>query len=230
MATPGGYASVSSHEDSALFPASNPFAPSSTSASSPSSSSALNPDAEFGSLQQTATSVNIEESTGQPPASKHSVAIFFLFFFKLSSMLIFIFSNYVDNFILVFITSVLLFAFDFWTVKNVSGRLLVGLRWWNEVLEDGTNVWVFESKPNNKQVNQQDSFLFWSALYGTPVIWLLFGIAALLSNWSKLLIVIVAETLACANVVGYWKCQKDAGKKLKSFIAQQIVTNAMENA
>jgi hypothetical protein len=27
----------------------------------------------------------------------------------------------------------LLLAFDFWTVKNVTGRLLVGLRWWNEV-------------------------------------------------------------------------------------------------
>jgi len=22
-------------------------------------------------------------------------------------------------------------ALDFWTVKNVSGRLLVGLRWWS---------------------------------------------------------------------------------------------------
>jgi hypothetical protein len=34
---------------------------------------------------------------------------------------------------------------DFWTVKNVSGRLLVGLRWWNEIKEDGESVWVFES-------------------------------------------------------------------------------------
>ena len=36
--------------------------------------------------------------------------------------------------------------FDFWTVKNVSGRILVGLRWWNEVKEDQT-VWIFEAKP-----------------------------------------------------------------------------------
>ena len=26
-------------------------------------------------------------------------------------------------------------------------RLLVGLRWWNEVKDDGENVWIFESKP-----------------------------------------------------------------------------------
>ena len=37
-------------------------------------------------------------------------------------------------------------AFDFWVVKNVSGRILVGLRWWNEVKSDGTEVWVYESK------------------------------------------------------------------------------------
>lgn len=31
------------------------------------------------------------------------------------------------------------------TVQNVTGRLLVGLRWWNEVDENGQNHWVFES-------------------------------------------------------------------------------------
>ena len=34
----------------------------------------------------------------------------------------------------------------FWFVKNIAGRVLVGLRWWNEVKEDGTEIWVFESK------------------------------------------------------------------------------------
>ncbi len=33
----------------------------------------------------------------------------------------------------IFIVVVLLFAFDFWTVKNVTGRLLVGLKWWSEI-------------------------------------------------------------------------------------------------
>ena len=49
------------------------------------------------------------------------------------------------GFVTTFVFIVLLLAFDFWTVKNVSGRLLVGLRWWNEVREDGTNEWLFES-------------------------------------------------------------------------------------
>jgi hypothetical protein len=42
-------------------------------------------------------------------------------------------SIYTKSFIIVFITVITFLAFDFWTVKNVSGRLLVGLRWWNKV-------------------------------------------------------------------------------------------------
>ena len=78
---------------------------------------------------------------------------------------------FTDRFVLVFVTLVLLLAFDFWAVKvrtpctrtrgvsslltrhpasvsglqNVTGRLLVGLRWWNNMKEDGTSEWVFES-------------------------------------------------------------------------------------
>ena len=42
-------------------------------------------------------------------------------------------------------------------VKNISGRLLVGLRWWNEINLDGSSSWIFESKPDNTLVNKQDS-------------------------------------------------------------------------
>lgn len=30
--------------------------------------------------------------------------------------------------------------------ENVTGRLLVGLRWWNQVNEDGHSHWMFESR------------------------------------------------------------------------------------
>lgn len=44
-----------------------------------------------------------------------------------------------------FIIVVLLSAFDFWTVKNVTGRLLVGLRWSSDFDENGKEVWRFDS-------------------------------------------------------------------------------------
>ncbi len=54
---------------------------------------------------------------------------------------------------IVFITVVLSSSIDFWFVKNVSGRynkrelnrISVGLRWWNEIREDGEDVWIYES-------------------------------------------------------------------------------------
>ena len=45
---------------------------------------------------------------------------------------------------------VVLLALDFWTVRNVSGRVLVGLRFWNQVDEDGTSFWVFEHRNVSK--------------------------------------------------------------------------------
>jgi len=50
-------------------------------------------------------------------------------------------ASYVINFVI----TIALLAIDFWTVKNVTGRLLVGLRWWNDVDELGASTWKFES-------------------------------------------------------------------------------------
>lgn len=33
--------------------------------------------------------------------------------------------------------------------QNVTGRLMVGLRWWNHIDEDGKSHWVFESRKVN---------------------------------------------------------------------------------
>ena len=48
--------------------------------------------------------------------------------------------------IILLLSVALLLAADFWTVKNITGRLLVGLRWWNKVNEDGSTEWIFESR------------------------------------------------------------------------------------
>lgn len=51
-----------------------------------------------------------------------------------------------DSFITSFVFVILLLSADFWTVKNITGRLLVGLRWWNYVDDAGASHWVFESR------------------------------------------------------------------------------------
>ena len=61
-----------------------------------------------------------------------------------------------------YIIVISLSALDFWTVKNVSGRydqfliysfyyrILVGLRWWSRVRNDGKEEWHYESLEKSK--------------------------------------------------------------------------------
>lgn len=37
-------------------------------------------------------------------------------------------------------------TFVLFLFQNVTGRLLVGLRWWNQIDDDGKSLWVFEAK------------------------------------------------------------------------------------
>ncbi|XP_056018952.1 uncharacterized Golgi apparatus membrane protein-like protein CG5021 isoform X2 [Ostrea edulis] len=79
---------------------------------------------------------------------KHPVAVFCHVAFRALAVLLFILCGWFStSFITNFILIVILLSMDFWTVKNISGRLLVGLRWWNYVDDDGVSHWVYESRP-----------------------------------------------------------------------------------
>jgi hypothetical protein len=67
--------------------------------------------------------------------------------FKIAALLSFILLDlFVSSEAVAYLVVILLGAMDFWVTKNISGRILVGLRWWNEVKEDGSEVWIYESK------------------------------------------------------------------------------------
>lgn len=100
---------------------------------------------------------------GGDNSRKHPIAVFFHLAFKISAIVLYLVIKLItDSFILSFIIIVLLLAADFWTVKNVTGRLLVGLRWWHYVKEDGTNVWMFESSKN--PINAVEAVIFCTLL------------------------------------------------------------------
>ena len=84
---------------------------------------------------------------------------------------------------MIFIITILLLAADFYYLKNIAGRRLVGLRWWNEVdPATGDSHWVFESsEPGTKVINATDSRFFWLAIYAQPLLWILLAIVALFS-------------------------------------------------
>lgn len=158
--------------------------------------------------------------------SSHPIALFFYIFFRVSPVVIYIFGNIIINqvttkntFILHFIVLILLITADFWNLKNISGRLLVGLRWWNETnmidpsTSDGSkdfeNVWVFESSDPNRYINPIDSKVFWLLLYGQPLAWILLAFLAFLKfEFLYMLLLIVAITLSMTNALAFTKCDK----------------------
>jgi len=85
--------------------------------------------------------------------------------------------------VMVFIITILLLAADFYYLKNIAGRRLVGLRWWNEVdPSTGDSHWVFESsEPGTKTINPTDSRFFWLAIYLQPLLWIALTIWAIVT-------------------------------------------------
>ena len=75
------------------------------------------------------------QKQGRP--SRTTVVVLHLAF-KITAIVVYIFGGMISkSFIGVFITIMLLLSCDFWIVKNISGRLLAGLRWWSAVDDDG---------------------------------------------------------------------------------------------
>jgi len=161
--------------------------------------------------------------------SSHPTALIFHLLFRTAAIGVYMFSWIIlgNSFILPFVLTVLLLAMDFWTVKNVTGRLLVGLRWWTEPKADGSTAWIFESKPSNSfRPNPVDSRIFWWSLYLFPAVWSVLGLIALLRlQLSWLIVVGMAVMLSGTNLVGYTKCDKDARKKLMSGLGTRFMSS-----
>ena len=151
--------------------------------------------------------------------TRHPIAAFFHICFKSIALFLYIFHSWLSStYVTSFVMIVLLLAIDFWTVKNITGRLLVGLRWWNRLAEDGlTNEWIFESSTNYSAIPTLDRRLFWGTLYLTPVIFSFFFLTSFLSfSWDWSLISGIGVGLTGANLFGYIKCSKDAQNRLSS--------------
>jgi hypothetical protein len=102
---------------------------------------------------------------------------------------------------MVFIITVLLLAADFYYVKNIAGRRLVGLRWWNEAdLQTGDSRWVFESAdPNTRETNATDRRFFWLAMYAQPALWIALAVVACVKlNFVSL--TLVGESLSVLSL------------------------------
>ncbi|KAJ7316129.1 hypothetical protein JRQ81_002291 [Phrynocephalus forsythii] len=164
-----------------------------------------------------------DERSRRPKKSKikHPVASFFHLFFRLSAIIVYLLSELFGSYIPSMVTIILLLSCDFWAVKNVTGRLMVGLRWWNQVDDDGKSHWVFEARKasaqGKKATSEAESRIFWLGLITFPLLWVIFAFSALFSFRVKwLAVVIMGVALQGANLYGYIRCKVGSKKNLTS--------------
>ncbi|KAG8855076.1 Golgi apparatus membrane protein tvp23 [Serendipita sp. 411] len=144
--------------------------------------------------------------------SSHPVALLFLYLFRTLAIVIYIIGGFLtDDYVLSTVAVVVLLSADFWTCRNVSGRTLVGLRFWNFIDEDGSSRWIFEARDPSRPANPIDSKMFWTAIYLFPVLWiLLFIISILKLNLSFVPLVALALIFNITNAVGFTYADRDA--------------------
>ncbi|KAI5123571.1 hypothetical protein M0805_003389 [Coniferiporia weirii] len=177
--------------------------------------------------------------------SSHPLVLFCLYFFRVTALAVYILCGlFTDNYVLSTVIVVVLLAMDFWNCRNVAGRRLVGLRYWNQVDDDGESYWVFESRDPSRPANPIDARLvvLCVALYVFPALWTGLLIVSILKFNTFLPIVILALVFNITNAVGFTYADRDAKQRWANNIAAsgwgmglgglggQLLGNAMKNS
>ena len=143
------------------------------------------------------------KKSSHPPIALTTVGL------KIAALFFFLFLGIVASDAFVMIVVILLDAIDFWYTKNISGRLLVGLRWWNKYdPEKQQDIWAFESKNEIKEANI-DRNTFWISLYGFTGAWLVLAIwECVMLNFMWAFLCLISLVIAGTNTYGFFRCSR----------------------
>ena len=144
---------------------------------------------------------------------------------KLASIIsFFLFSIFLSNEAIIMFIVVLIGLCDFWMTKNISGRFLAGLRWYNLLKsETNTEIWVFEGKKENDS-NMINRSIFWYSLYINDIIWIVLFIwefIRLRFDWSFICLILIIFSFT--NTYGFYKSSKIQQKGTKFLIKKYLV-------
>lgn len=137
---------------------------------------------------------------------------------KAACVFYYLFCNFFnDSFVSNFVLLLFLITSDFWITKNISGRLLVGLRWWSIVdPATGDSQWVFEKASEARPIDKGEAGIFWTALLAMPAVWGFFAFTAFLTfSFQWLTVIVVAISLNTSNAYGYIRCRLGSDKSIK---------------
>eukprot|EP01015_Nassula_variabilis_P021700 TRINITY_DN3894_c0_g1_i4.p1 TRINITY_DN3894_c0_g1~~TRINITY_DN3894_c0_g1_i4.p1 ORF type:complete len:136 (+),score=19.36 TRINITY_DN3894_c0_g1_i4:65-472(+) len=124
---------------------------------------------------------------------------------------------------------------SFWTVKNITGRLLVGLRWWSKIKPDGEQDWIFECKLDESKLNSVDKTFFWGGQLIFTGVWLaIFIINTLSLKLTVAFLNLFVFALLIVNLYAYYKCSDEKKKQMSdlatragSQVAGQVIKSSL---
>ena len=107
-------------------------------------------------------------------------------------------------------------SFDFWVTKNLTGKKLVGLRWFSQISETGEEEWIFESRSVNRKAHAGNIMVFWIS----QIVFMVFWIFVFIVNIITLSLFWIGLGYFCAmlsvlNFGCYFKCRGEHQKKAK---------------
>jgi hypothetical protein len=176
----------------------------------------------------------VESFEVEQQVPKHPVTVVAHLLFKIGALVTYLTGSLAfpkESFVIPFIVTVIFIALDFWVTKNISGRLLVGLRWWNEVKPDGSNEWIFESLEKTAITNPTETKVFWGSVFILPIAWFAFLLKQIFTfSWDWGILCAIGLSMAAANVTGYIKCARDARKQVTDMATRFVVQQAVEQA
>ncbi|CAF1546635.1 unnamed protein product [Adineta steineri] len=155
---------------------------------------------------------------------KHPIAVFFHMAFRSLAIVAYFMCSWAKaSFVTSFVIIIVLLSMDFWTVKNITGRLLAGLRYWNYVDDAGNNHWIFESKKGTDKstVSPIESNIFWLSLVFTILLWILLTITTLFSP-TYIIITGAALALNVTNLYGFVRCKFGSNEKLSDEMKKTV--------
>ena len=150
-------------------------------------------------------------------------------------------SYFMSESLTVIIVIILSSAFDFWTVKNVTGRLLVGLKWQTQKMPDGSEKWIYQCRVDESKNDKVDANVFWIGQGVATTFWALFSFLNIIRiNIFWAAICVTGFMLTGTNFYAFFKCSRTQKKRLKGGIdklkynmaqqgAQMLANNVMNN-
>ncbi|EFO27964.2 hypothetical protein LOAG_00530 [Loa loa] len=152
--------------------------------------------------------------------------------FRSAAIFFYVFAYFFTNsFTIHFLVTLTLLSIDFWTVKNITGRLLVGLRWWNFVDAEGNSHWRYESAKDMSRFDALERRIFWGALVAAPAMWMiLICIAFVTLKWEWMVVAIMGALMNGANLYGYLRCRWGTTDEFTNYISKMAFLSVLSKS